>query len=410
MAEPYVRLLHDDEMEAGARLVATAMLGSLRDDVMSGWTAMMPSENSHGAFTADGRLVGLARWFADEVAVPGGDSLGAAGVTAVAVLPTHRRQGHLRRLMGAQLDQIAAAGVPVALLVAAEWPIYGRFGYGPAMDACAYEVDATAARFRDAPSGDVELVTPAELLPHLEAAHAARWARSPGSLRRETSTWERAIGLISRPGDTSDLGLRRGALWRDDEGVMRGALSYTVTDDWVRNRPSATAEALLLVGETPEAERELWRHLCDLDWVTTVKGPLRAVDDPLPLFLSDGRAAAQVDRSDAIWARLLDVPAAFTARRSSVPGAAVIEVEDHLGYGAGRWAIEVGPDAGSAALTDRRADVRMSIAALGSLYFGGHTARRLADAGWIHELEEGAVDRVSAVLATPAAPWSTTSF
>src|SRR3546814_9901937 len=89
----------------------------------------------------------------------------------VAGASTHRRQGHLTRLIDEQLAHMVGAGVAIATLVAAEWPIYGRFGYGPAMDACGYDVDARAARFLAPASGTTELVTPAELEPHLTAMH-----------------------------------------------------------------------------------------------------------------------------------------------------------------------------------------------------------------------------------------------
>jgi predicted acetyltransferase len=409
MADSTVRKLTAEEHVAAARLVSQVMLGSVTDELAHAWAALWGPDEAHGAFTSDDELAGVVRWFRDEVAVPGG-SLPVAAITAVAVLPTHRRRGHLTRLIEAQLEDISAAGVPMATLVAAEWPIYGRFGYGPAMDACAYEVDAATARFREPPTGRIELVTPSELRPHLEAVHAARWARTPGSLRRSSMTWERLSGVDRWPGDTSDPGQLRGAIWRADDGVVRGAVSYRVTDSWTRNRPQGKAETVLLVGDTPEAERELWRHLCELDWVATVVGGLRAVDDPLPLFLTDGRAAAQIDRSDAIWARILDVPAAFAARRSPVSGGAVLEVTDPQGYASGRWAIELGPDGGSAAPSDAPAEVHLPVDALGAAFFGGHSARRLADAGRIDELVPGSVDRLSTLLATPVAPWSTTSY
>ena len=409
MTYPEVRALTADEISDGVRVVGQGMLGRIDEEVVEAWAAMWQPAECHGAFSSSGALVGIVRWFRDDVCVPGG-TLPTAAVTAVAVLPTHRRQGHLTRLMNAQLEHIHRSGVPIATLVAAEWPIYGRFGYGPAMDACAYEIDVAAARFRDGATGSIELVSPAELLPHLEGAHTARWSRTPGSLRRHPMVWERAAGVERWPGDASEPGLLRGAIWRDDGGTVRGAVAHRVKDTWVRNRPAGTSEVTMLVGETPEAERELWRHLCSLDWIRTVTAGLRAVDDPLPLFLTDGRSAAQVERSDAIWARIIDVPATFAARRATAPGRAVVQVDDPLGYADGRWAIELSPEAGSATPTDQPAGTRMGIDALGSIYFGGHSPRRLADAGWLTELRAGAVDSLSGLLATPAAPWSTTSY
>ncbi len=44
----------------------------------------------------------------------------------------------------------------VATLVAAEWPIYGRYGYGPAIDACRLRDRRRSAVFREPPTGSIE--------------------------------------------------------------------------------------------------------------------------------------------------------------------------------------------------------------------------------------------------------------
>ncbi len=404
-----VRLLSDDELTAGARVVATGMLGAVDDATTEGWAAFIKPERSHGAYAADGSLVGLARWFPSELSVPGG-SVAAGCVTAVAVLPTHRRQGHLTRLMNAQLDALRAAQIPVALLIAAEYPIYGRFGYGPAIDACGWEIDANAARFRAPATGQVELCDPAALRPHIQAMHDLRWARTPGAVTRDDDDWDHFVGLKSWPNDKTELGLRRGAIWRDDRGEVQGAVAYTVHESWTRNRPAGKAEVKLLVGATVEAERELWRHLCELDWIDTVAAGGRSIDDPLPLFLTDARAAAQIDRSDCIWVRLLDLPEAFRQRRSLVADRVVVDVTDVQGYVAGRWAIALGPDSSAVELTTEDPDVALSAAALGAAYLGGTSITRLHEAGWIDEHQPGAIARLDTLLRIPTSPWSPTTF
>src|SRR3954463_6049888 len=76
-----------------------------------------------------GRIVATSGAFTREVAVPGG-VLRSAAVTAVGVRPTHRRRGLLTAMMRRQLEDVRAAGEPVAALWASEGAIYGRFGYG----------------------------------------------------------------------------------------------------------------------------------------------------------------------------------------------------------------------------------------------------------------------------------------
>lgn len=79
-----------------------------------------------------GRTVATFRSFRQEVSTVGGGSLTADAITQVTVAPTHRRRGLLSRMMGADLAAARERGDAIATLIAAEYPIYGRFGFGPA--------------------------------------------------------------------------------------------------------------------------------------------------------------------------------------------------------------------------------------------------------------------------------------
>src|SRR5262245_44120716 len=103
-------------------------------------------ERSLGAF--DGaEIVGHARSFPFHTVVPGGARVPTAGVTAVGVLASHRRQGLLTRLMQEQLQGCFDGQEPLASLRASESVIYGRFGYGLAGLAAEYRIDKWRAAF-----------------------------------------------------------------------------------------------------------------------------------------------------------------------------------------------------------------------------------------------------------------------
>jgi predicted acetyltransferase len=410
MADGTVRLVREEELAEASRVVHYAMLGQVTDDVVGAWVPHMEVDRSHGAFTSSGQLVGFARDFGAELSVPGGADVEAAGVTAVGVLSNHRRQGHLTRLMGSQLRVLADRGTAVALLVAAEWGIYGRFGYGPAIDAVGFDIDARSAELLSPPSGSIEVVMPEALRPELERVHELRRRRTPGAITRPAAVWSATAGVTAWPGHPHEPGLLRGALWRSDSGEVEGAVAYKVEEKMDRNRPAGRTEVTLLVGATPEAERELWRHLVEIDWVTHVVAGNRGVDDPLPLMLRDGRSVARVDLFDCIWARLLDLPAALEARRSVTSDRLVIEVTDPQGFTNGTWSVELGPDGAEVKPSDETADVTLPVAALGAAYLGGRSVRRLFEAGWFDEHTAGAVDRLDALLSTPTAPWSPTTY
>jgi predicted acetyltransferase len=407
VAEPIVRIVADGELPIATRLIGRQMLGSITPEIDAGWAELFRRQGNvvHGAFV-DRELVGTAAWFPTDLTTPG-EPVSAAGVTGVAVLSHHRRQGHLRRLMDAELHHAADAGCAVAVLIAAEHPIYGRFGYGPATQACGIRLDTTA-RFLDAPSGRIELVDPAELHAPLEAMYEASRARIPGGLRRISHYWEHEAGVLGLPGRPFEPGKRRSALWYDDAGTLQGAVTFSIEERWTANRPDGTADVHHLYGATPEAERELWRHVTTIDWIRTATASARPVDDPLPLWLADGRAATSLDHSDNVWLRLLDLPAAMAARRAPAEGGFVAEVVDPMGFAAGRFAIELGPDGGSATPTTAAADLTTSAATLAAAYLGGHTLARLATAGRVDD--HGGLARASALLQTPIAPWCPVDF
>jgi predicted acetyltransferase len=166
----------------------------------------------------------------------------------------------------------------------------------------------------------------------------------------------------------------------------------------------------MLVGSTPEAERALWRHLCEVDWVRTVSAGNRGIDDPLPFFVEDGRAVTALDRFDCIWARILDVPTALGARRATRAGRSVVDVVDPQGHAAGTWSLELGPDGAEVGRSTARPDVTLPITALSAAYLGGRSVQRLHEAGWLDEGTPGGVARLDALLSTPTAPWSPTTY
>ena len=63
-----------------------------------------------------------------------------AGVSLVAVLPSHRRRGILSALMRRLLADVNERGEAVAALFASESGIYGRYGYGRASWQAAYRL------------------------------------------------------------------------------------------------------------------------------------------------------------------------------------------------------------------------------------------------------------------------------
>jgi len=379
--------------------VADGYADYLRDD--------LDLERTWGAFDGE-RVVGTLRSFPTAFTVPGPSEVTAAALTQVTVAPTHRRRGLLTEMIGNDLRASAERGEPVGILVAAEYPIYGRYGYGAAVEAASYAVDLASTRFRRPAGGEVELVDLAGLGAVAPALYERFRATRPASIERPARWWDRTLHQVEVPGATPPTGYQ--ALYRSEGGDPEGYVRYQAKQGWddMRKAGKLTVDELLAV--TPAAYERLWRHCCEVDLVKTVVAGNRPVDEPLAWLLEDGRAVRQTARFDFVWVRILDPAAALAARRYGAPCGLVVEVVDPAGYAAGRFALEGGPDGATCTSTTREADLTMPVDALGSLYAGGVSALALADSGRIDEHRAGALALAEVAFRGAPAPWCATWF
>jgi predicted acetyltransferase len=314
--------------------------------------------------------------------------------------------------MQAQLTQMADKGEAVGVLIAAEYPIYGRFGYGPSVEACVVELDAVeAAGWRDAPTGAVRLLGTDEAGPLFDELYdRARLGRA-GHITYPKDQWPTIVGASSWPdGDDEKRANAWKVAWSDADGRVQGAAVYTVDERWDDNRPNGTLQASHLVATTDEAQRELVRYLTTVDWVSRVRLRLRPTDDPTPLWLHDGRRAKLTDRSDSVWSRILRVPDALTARTYGSTDRLVLEIDDPMGFAGGRFALDASPSGATCAPTSESADLALPVSSLGTAYLGGVSVGRLAAAGWVDERRPGAVAAATALFGTTRAPWCAMNF
>ncbi len=407
---PDVRTLVESDFPAWLRAVNTGFLTAtpVTESDIAQRAKYSDTTRTQGAFdTATGACVGTLRSFRQEVTVPGGATVTSSAVTNVSVLPTHRRQGLLTRMMAAELAAATERGDVISTLIAAEYPIYGRYGYGPAATLSEWEIDVprTGLDPRWAGPGDggrIDIVDVAEVRRVGPELHERLRSSRHGFVSRDARWWSLATGLEEmsfRPYKP-----KHHAVYRDADGEVAGLVAYVSDDHWTDAKvPLNTVQVKELLAATPAAERALWHFLCSIDWVLKVRTGYRAPDDLLPHLLPDPRAARLVTSSDFMWVRLLDVVRALGARTYAVPGVLVLDVADPDGPAGGRYRLDAGT--GECTVTDEPADLRLGVAALGSLYLGDESAVRLGALGQVAEERPGALERADAVFRTARRPW-----
>lgn len=358
----------------------------------------------------DGRFVGTARTWGVELTLPGGGRIAGSAVSAVTVLATHRRRGLLTGMLGAEHAAARERGESVGLLYASEYPIYGRFGYGTAVQNATWTVDALGGRIPGGPSGSVDFAEPARAREEMVAVFERHRASQAGEISRRAHSWDFALGLRQWPDDKPWKG--RVLLHRDPHGTVDGYVRYRTKDTWTDRQPRYTAEVDELLTTAGAAYVDLWRFLLDLDLVSTVRAERRRVDEPLPWLLVNARAASISEAGDGLFVCLLDAPAALAARTYARDDALVLEIAG------GPWGperrervrLEAGPDGATCVATDALPDLTLAASALGAAFLGGGPLRHVVLATGADEHTRGALARADALFRTADPPWCSTFF
>lgn len=362
-------------------------------------------DRSLGVFDGD-LLVGTTAVCSFTMTVPGGP-IGVGGVTAVGVLPSHRRRGILSSLMTRQLSDLHERGEAVAALYASEAAIYGRYGYGRAADGLVFRIPTAKAAFtRHAPVDPalrLRIVRPADGRASFEKIYESALDERPGLYARTPARWDSM--LSDHDSDQGGAGPLRAVVVEDDGGP-RGYALFRIRQDWTRHDlPDSELRVKELFGLDPAAYALLWRHLLDRDLVSHVTAQNRPSDDPLIHLLAEPRGLHAL-WLDELWIRVVDVDRALVSRRYSAPVDVVIEVEDEVcPWNARRWRLTADTSDARCVPCDDPADLVLPVSVLGSAYLGGRPLAALRAAGVVGESRAGALRELSTAMSWDPAPW-----
>ena len=401
-----IRLTQPDEWRTAADTFRAALISPPQSeedwagpDLPASWAGSI----SVSAWDGE-RCVGHAAGFRLRSVVPGGEVVPMSGVTRVGVLQTHKRQGILTGMMQRLLREARGEGAVLAGLRASEAVIYGRFGFAVAGDACDVEIDCRRGIRLTAPvaHGSIRFLARDEMLATVTAVHERVGLDRPGAVVRPEWMHRRFLHEA--------LGTEKAAfviVHADEHGVDDGWALYTTqwSDSFADPSAADTCEVSDVWGATPQVELALWKFILGLDLIHTVRAEERPVDDAIRFALHNPRLYHAKLRWDEQWLRLLDVPAALTARTfNAAAGEVTIAVSDPLfPDNDGTWQVSatgaqrVG--AGSAA-----ADLVTDIGGLSAAYMGGTGWYELAIAGRVSELTPGALATADALFASRPLP------
>jgi predicted acetyltransferase len=411
MATFQIRPVTEDELPAFQYVDQQAFNG--RPDSprsRANWLARLELDRTLGAF--DGTtLAGVTGVYSFRMRVPGAMAA-VAGVSMVAVLPSHRRRGALTGMMRRQLGDIAERGEAVAALFAAETEIYGRYGYGRASWQLFLKLGRGHGRLAAAAPADpalrLRIAEPRSAHAEMGKVYELAMAERPGLYARTEPWWER---LTHDPDSDTDPPMR--CVLAEDDSGPRGYALFTSEGRGELGTflPDGVLDVSEAIATDPAATAALWADLLSRDLITTFRLHMRPVDDPLLDLLADSRLG-RPQLSDGLWIRLVDVGKALSQRRYACPVDLVIEVADELcPQNQGRWRLTAATTSapagfsGTCERTTAPADLVLPVRALGAAYLGGTRLGPLAAAGLVTEVTPGSVAALSAAMSWDPAPW-----
>ncbi len=400
----HIRTIAPDEIDAFIWAFRAVFGGA--PDAQDLAQARLRLECDRSFVAVDGReeVVATAGAHSFAMSLPGGGQLGCAGITLVSVRADQRRRGLLTRFMERLLQQALERGDAIAALWASETPIYGRFGFGPAISTVEITLDRDhAALQHPGPVEEVRLVDHSLAREAFPAIRGQVSATRPGLLTRPAGFWDSL--LDEETTSPSGSGPRLHALLPG-----RAYAIYRLRPDWTDGAPTGQVVVSELHATDAEAAAAMWRFVTDVDLASSTVAGRRAVDDPVLAMVVD-RGRTRVAEDWPLQVRLLDLARVLSTRTYGTDGALVLEVHDRqLPEQAGRWHLEVSGGRGSCRRTDRPADVRLDIAALSTVVLGGARTTQLAAAGRVSEDGDDAAAHLDRLLATDVAPWQEFMF
>jgi predicted acetyltransferase len=361
-------------------------------------------DRTRAAFAGD-EIVGTGRNYSLDLTVPGGAIVPAAGVSWIAVLPTHRRRGVLTGIMAALRDDARAHGEALSILTASEGGIYARFGYGVATWRAHLHVERSRGDFAKPPrdEGWMRVVERADALDRFPAVYADACRLRPGMVSRPDAWWEESLFNFAPPTKATFF-----VAHEDRDGALDGYAIYEVSGDFSLGINRSGLNVIDLVALCPAVRALLWQFVFSVDLVHEVSAVHIAIDDPLRFLLADVRQVRVDAVNDHLWVQLVDIERALEARRYSTTDRIVLEVHDRSNVT--RVALDGGPDGACCEPTTVSPDLVLGSAQLGSIYLGGTRAEQHAAAGSIEEPTPGAIARIDAMFASYPSPASPTWF
>ena len=339
-----------------------------------------------------------------DMTLPGGTQVPVAGVAYITTAPTHRRRGIQRNIMKRIHHDARNRGDIATILWASQSNLYPRYGYGNTMPVHNWHIDLRHTKYEHAPTwtGHYVKAERDEAIPLMTEAYERTRPNRTGMITRTPKRWQYEI----HPIDTKDEFF---IIYKEGQNALAYA-RYTIEID-PEDEFKGTLHVKEAVAATDSAHAALWRYLFDQELVDDLKARARPVDDPLIWMLAEPRRLRR-SLTDAIWMKLLDIPAMLQKRTYPVEDTLIMQIIDAETDESHNFSVEFGNEGATSRPTSAEPDLVMNESDLAAIYAGAVECSMLANIGLIDVSARtpDAALRADAIFRTSPAGWNPYHF
>lgn len=367
MAEFTLRRLTLEDGPEGFKLGSLAF-GYHGQPMPDSYNPAKPGWISHGAFDAEGRLVGKAvdreqaQWF-------GGRVVPTAGVAGVAVVPDKRRKGLARLVLSRLLHEARERGAAISTLYPTTPFPYRRLGWEEVGALTYYAMPASAlAGIRPHPRVELRPATLGDFSA-IDAVYREVAAASTGLMERSGPLYAAGDEVFDHF-DGVTVAVQEGtivgyATW--DRGPGYDASGKLTVYDLLATTDGATATLLTMIA----------------GWASVAPNIVLRLSDQDPAFQHFASSATRIDSRQTWMARMVDARAAVSARGwpPHLSGRVELELSDDIcPWNDGRFVLELSGGEGKLS-PGGEGTVRLETRGMSLWYAGAASPANLRRAG-----------------------------
>lgn len=374
-----------------------------------------PSDRLLGAMdTKTGQIVGTGGADQYVLTVPGGNTIGMAGIMGMGTLPTHKRKGIFSSVINKLHSQAKERGDVIAGLWASQSLLYTRFGYGLSTLREDWTINTNHTKLLKQKKESIrfELVDKEKALIEIPKIYDTFRKCQNGATDRTEGYWNYILyeDDSAKYNKSGNCGFFFVLAYKDNKPSGYAIYNFNKESGVAHEDDKGTLDVQEIISTDKETNIALWHYIFGIELVEEIKINQRAPGDPLYLMLENPRKLKR-ETIDGLWVRIVDPIKMLEKRKYNSEGNITICIAGQNQKDIeGTYSIETDGTNTEVKKVNKKPDISMKASDLSSIYFGAVSPGEYFQAGNLEIENQNSLIELSKMFFVQQAPWCNTDF